>query len=489
MDQAMFTRLYDFTRPLDDCWEMIPQGGWSFELSPGQARLVNRSDATAEIFLRPCSLYGDRVEFTLAPGAQRAGTFVFGFLAGFEFITVELDHHSGEIRVLTHEYHKPQPRAQTSPSPSAPGEGRGEGTAGFSRLVIELQKDRLPGLPYDGCAATVFLDDKPCAVVREIDFLPESMFMFGLKGAGEITLSSVNLAGKDRPRPEYVRAGLWQVGIKSTIAAHVDSLLEGVRQAAQAGVQILATPETSLTGLRPDHPDLSDEKQIQSELLRFQRSVAQIPDAPYTVVGYPEWIDGREVEGATLDRVKVNSHRFVRPDGTLGPRMAKVHSCEPGLWHGRNYNLQRVCGVEVAVAVCHDFRYPDVWMSGVMGGARLCLHLAGSGGLGDIPSALASYRSLGASLDSFFLRVNSGGGSAIVYPASNRKHPDTILAVPRDLTSDSPSYPKYSPMGDLLAHANLRLWDAGGAYPLRALRNGSRHYQAWSLLVPQVVDV
>jgi len=468
-----------FDRPLDDCWEMIPEKGWTFDMTPGCARFVNRSQAKAEIFVRPCSIPGDTVEFRLKPGDLRNGVFLFGFLAGFEFVTFELDLTTGALRILTHEFHKEQPRFSAKVATD------------FSRITVVRERDELPGLPYEGCRVELRLDDRLVAQVGQIDFLPESLFMFGLKGPGELSLAAFSITGPQRPRPEYVRVGLWQQGNKPTTAENVNALIPGVRQAAEAGVEILLTPETSLTGLRPDDPELSNRDLIQSELRRFQDAVRRIKSAPYTLIGYPDWIPGSEVDGATLDSVKVNSHRFVRPDGSLGPRMAKVHSCDEGLWHGRHYNLQRVAGVEVALGVCHDGHYQDVWSVGVMGGARLCMHPAGSGGPVGQPIAniLAGYRGLGTGLDSYWVRVNSGGGSAIIYPASNRKQPNTILAVPDDLTEKNPTYPNYSSMGDLLAHARLRLWDASGTFPMRTLRGGRKAYETWSKLVPEIQDV
>ncbi len=235
--------------------------------------------------------------------------------------------------------------------------------------------------------------------------------------------------------------------------------------------------------------ELNNREHIQSELLRFQKEVSKIKNAPYTLIGYPEWIPGKFVEGSTIEKVKVNCHRFVRPDGTLGPMMAKVHSYEEGFWHGRNYNLQKVCGAEIAVGICHYGHYQNVWATGVMAGARLCLHPAAGGKLkGKIPEILNSMRSAGTSLDAFWVRVNAGGGSAIVYPCKNRKQPETILAVPDDLTEKNPSYPEYSYKGDLFAKARIILWDATGCYPLRTLRNGHK-YKIWKKLIPKIQEV
>ena len=477
MSTPPFRRTYDFREPLDEAWEAIPEEGWTFDTAPGAARLANITDGNAEIYLRPCAIYGDTYQFALAPGA-RSGVFAFGFQAGFEYIRFELDLASGELAVRTHEFHKAQPRLARRVAPPK------------SSIALTRERDDLPGLPYEGSRVTLLIDGGEAAVLEQIDFLPESLFMFSLRGKGQITLSSLTITGPERPRPEFVNVGVWQQSIKPTTGANVDALIVGVRQAAEAGVEILLTPETSLTGLRPLDPELSDRALVASELERFGRAVSEVPGAPHTLTGYPEWVDGACVDGADLPEVKVNAHRFVRPDGSVGPMMAKVHSCEEGLWHGRAYNLQRVRGVEVAAGVCHDARYPDVWATGVMGGARLCLHPAAGGTVsGSIPDMAAKYGGSGNGLDAYWVCVNAGGGGAIVYPNSNRKHPDTVLAVTRDMTEDSPTHPDYSSMGDLLAHKRIRLWDATGCYPMRTLRSGRAGYEAWSRLVPEIKEV
>ena len=472
-----YVRSYDFSQPLDDCWEVIPDQNWSFDMSPGCARFANRGEGKAEVYQRPCCLPGDTLEIRLVPGAPRSGMLSFGFQVGFEYARFELDLSKGALAVRTHEFHKEQPRLA------------GKVQTGFRSIRLVREPDALPGLPYEGSRIVLLLDDEPAGCVGEVDLLPECLCAFGLIGPGEARLASWSVRGGARPRPEYVRVGLWQQSVKPTTRQNVDALIAGVQQAAEAGVEILASPETSLTGLRPGDPELDDRGLTRSELCRFQRSVARVHGAPHTLIGYPDWVPGEQVEGSTVEHVKVNRHVFVRPDGTLGPPMAKVHSCEEGFWHGRCYNLQRVRGVEVAVGVCHDARYDDVFTTGVMGGARLCLHPSAGGNYsGSIEDARKSHAGAGTRLDAFWVHVNAGGNSAIVYPQANAKVRDTLLAVPDDMTQKNPTYPAYSHMGDQLAHARIRLYDATGCWPMRTLRGGSRVYEAWSRLIPRLAE-
>lgn len=474
-----YIRHYDFSEPLDDCWEVVPDETWSFDIESGQARFQSRADGPAEIYLRPCSIPGDVIEITLAKDKPRHGQFTAGFLTGFEHIRVSIDLSDGDVAVETQEYHKPQPRL------AAKNE-----KIDFETIRLVTQKDSLPGLPFEGWRLSVLLDEQCIAEVGEIDFLPETHCFFGFDGPGEATIRAWSISGPPRPRPEYTNVGIWQ-HIKPNTRESVDSLIQGVRQGAEANVDILVTAETSLTGLRENDPELNNRELIQSELARFCKAVAATPDAPYTLIGYPDWISGSEVEGATCDWVKVNRHVFVRPDGTLGPAMAKVHSCERGLWHGRHYNFQRVRGVEVAIGVCHDGHYQDVWGTGVMGGARLCIHPSAGGS----PSGLVDEILLSNKLhhefgmDAFWIHVNNGGGSAIYYPRTTAKTKDRTIVTTRDLTRENPSYPDFSCMDDQFASARIRLYDASGCYQLRTLRAGKKAYEAWSSLIPPLVDV
>ncbi|MCX7705448.1 MAG: hypothetical protein N2115_04235 [bacterium] len=474
---AEYSKQWNFKQELDDTWEAISEKEFVIERKSGLLTIENSVDKDAPVYLRPCSIYGDRMDIHLADLGEKSGIFICGFLAGFEYINLVVDHKKGNVQVFTHEFHKKQPRFSTAFAAKK-----------IKTITLIRNQDTLPGLSYEGCRVNILINNSNVGEIRHIDFLPECLFMFGLKTKGKIAIAGFSISGKRRPRPEYLEIGIWQQSIKRTIRENVDSLIEGVKKAASENVQILVTPETSLTGLRISE-ELNDRNLIQTELMRFQKAISKIKNAPYTLIGYPEWIPGKPVEGSTIDMVKINCHRFVRPDGTLGPMMAKVHSCEEGFWHGRNYNLQKVCNTEVAVGICHDAHYQDVWAVGVMAGARLCLHPAAGGTPhGKIPEILNGMRNLGTSLDAFWIRVNAGGGSAIVYPCKNRKQPETILAVPDDLTERNPSYPDYTYMGDMFTKARIRLWDATGCYPLRTLRSGKK-YNIWKKLIPRIQEV
>ncbi len=477
---ARYSISHDLSKPLDGGWEVLPGRDWSFEQGPAGALFGATGPGRHQVYVRSCSLPGDTTRLVLDGASPRQGRFLMGFLVGFEFMELWVDWGTGEMELKTHEFHKAQPRM------------KGRAPVGVKVLEVVREACELPGVAYEGSRLKVVADGKVVMASEGVDFLPESLLTLGFEGPGRVVIKRLEIEGGPRPRPEYAHVGVWQQSIKGTTRENVDGLLEGVRQAAEAGVKILLTPETSLTGLRPHHVELANEGAVQRELMRFQKGVAGIANAPTTLVGYPAWVDGREVEGANLDKVKVNEHRFVRPDGTLGPPMAKVHSCEAGLWHGRKYNLQRVDGVEIALGVCHDGRYQDVWATGVMAGARVCFHAISAGRIPEgtpIPARVEGYADLGQYLDAYWVFCNSGGDAGIVYPCRNAKVRNPVLAVPMALSESSPGWPNYVAMGDQLAHARIRLYDATGCYPMRTLRNGSAAYRAWSNLMPRVVEV
>ena len=64
-------------------------------------------------------------------------------------------------------------------------------------------------------------------------------------------------------------------------------------------------------------------------------------------------------------------------------------------------------------------------------------------------------------------------------------HPDKLADVKK---WRKPRIVFVSSMGDLFAHARIRLWDATGCYPLRTLRSGKERYETWSRLIPEIQD-
>jgi len=130
-----------------------------------------------------------------------------------------------------------------------------------------------------------------------------------------------------------------------------------------------------------------------------------------------------------------------------------------------------------------------------MGGARLCVHASAGGhsrppdGGPSIEERRRNQVSQDDALDAFWVHTNAFTTANIFYPTANGTVRNILLATGDDLSERSTTYPEYSYLGDQLAHAIIRLFDATGCYPMRTLRGGATVYRAWSQLVTPLREV
>ena len=252
-----------------------------------------------------------------------------------------------------------------------------------------------------------------------------------------------------------------------SIETNLDSICRGLVQAAEAGVQLLVTPETSITGLFPRSPVTRDPAPIAEAEDRLRRFIRDLKDAPYLVAGLPAW---DSVPGHALESTRYNVCRVYDPDGEIASSHAKVHSAngiEDGFWHGYRLNELDVYGVPTTLHVCHDLRYPEVWTLPVMFGARLVLHPSNSGHVrGSVDAFEAKAKGDSDTSHAFHLNVNGGGGSYIVGP---QRH-DNLIAVSPECRRDNDAFPMVGPVQEGLFHARIRVYDAFGYWPARSFR-------------------
>jgi hypothetical protein len=69
-------------------------------------------------------------------------------------------------------------------------------------------------------------------------------------------------------------------------------------------------------------------------------------------------------------------------------------------------------------------------------------------------------------MHAFYLRVNGGGGSSIVGP--RKRH--NLLAVSAECRRNNPAFPMVGPPSECLLHAEVRIHDAFGYWPVRSFR-------------------
>jgi len=391
---------------------------------------------------------GDDVElcFRLLEGA---GQVHLGFVGGFEYAHVRLDFDEQQISVETSEWSLPQPRT-AEPLKLDP---RCEHTLRLRKTARGL------GLVKHADLAVSF-DGRHVLTLNDVDILPEMGVEITVREA-DVQLRRLRHFGPPHEVPEHFHIGCWQMPNVADIGRNLRSLERGIRDAAAKGVRLLLTPETSMTGLFPLHPMSYDRKAISGGERRLMQMLRNTRGAPYAVVGLPVW---HRTPGGRLARYNVS--RVYAPDGSIHASCAKVHSCEANFHHGYRYNTFKVEGVPFALIVCHDGRYPDAQQVPVMFGARVILHPSGSGrwAAGDRPLvAVGSSEATTSSLHAFYVHTNASGGSRIVGPGGK------VLAVSSEIKPRKGRKRSVMPKEEL-THAVIRVHDAFGYWPLRAMR-------------------
>ena len=241
-------------------------------------------------------------------------------------------------------------------------------------------------------------------------------------------------------------------------------------------MQLLVTPETSLTGLFPTDPVTQQPGPVKAAEDKVQRFMRGLKQAPYLVMGLPVW---ERVAGHRRRVTRYNVSRVYDPDGHEVSTYAKIHSCETEFWHG--YRLQEfdVCGVPVCMHICHDGRYPEVWTLPVMFGARLVLHPSNGGiAKGSIDAFEAGAGRATGTSHAFYAHVNGGGGSYVAGPQKFHN----LLAVSAECRRDARSFPMIGPPKECLLDAKVRIWDAYGYWPVRSFRASETVAEAYTAL-------
>ena len=436
-----------------------PASGWELPFSspqfqPGAEGAVLAADE------RPVSLQGagvhtrngDSIEihFRLLEGNR--GCLRCGFSGGMEAAGVALDFRDKRVSLSTSDWTCAQPLA----------------SAGF-RLrkaddhVLRLEKTGGSGDLVERADIRAFLDGEPVLEAADLDILPELGVTVGVDGARLLLRRFVH-RGVVSGVPEFFHVGGWQMLNQGSIEKNLESLRCGLRAAAEKGVQLLVTPETSLTGLFPRDRVTQEPGPIAKAEVEMRRFIRETRDAPHLVVGMPIW---EKVPGHGLERTRYNVSRVYDPDGHPVSTHAKIHSCEPEFWHGYRLHEFDMGGVPVCMHICHDGRYPEVWTLPVMFGARLVLHPS-NGGLstGSVDAFEAGAKRSTTTSHAFYVHVNGGGGSYIAGPQKF----DNLVAVSAECRREAATFPMIGPPQECLLDAEVRIWDAYGYWPVRSFR-------------------
>ncbi len=393
---------------------------------------------------------GDSIAVHFAQPKRGEGKLTFGFAGGAEKAFVVLDLSRRKLQFHTTDWRHAQP-CRVIPLPTERKKDR----------VLTIEKSVGEGDLVKKAYIAVLLDGKQILRVDGVNVLPELGVV--LK-AWELRVSRFVHRGTPSGIPEYLHLGAWQMLNVKSVPKNLASIQRGLERAGDAGVQLLVTPERSLTGLFPRNRATRNRAGIAKAERQVRRMLRKTRKAPYLVVGFPTW---KSTPGYGRRLTRYNVSRVYDPDGGIVSTHAKIHSCEYNFWHG--YRLQEfdVYGVPVCMHICHDGRYPEVWTLPVMFGARLVLHPT-NGGLvsGSIDAFEAQARVSTTTSHAFYLRASGGGGSCIVGP---QKH-NNLLAVSDECRRDTASSPEIGPVAECLVHANVRIADAFGYWPVRSFR-------------------
>ena len=431
-------------------WPVAADG---VESVPGGARLRSTSDEALSVAAEDVHTWnGDAIELTFRPEGDARGALEFGYAGGAERAVAVVDFAASPLALWTSDWRLRQPVASV-------------------RIDIAPDRDHVLRLrKSDGGGNLIRMSDLELSwdgrrVIHEPnqDVLPEMGVRLAVRNQAILSRRFV-LYGTQPAVPEYLHVGGYQVLNEPSIEKNLEAMCRGARRASELGIQLLLTPETSLTGLFAEHEVTQNPAPVREAEDKLRKFLAELPDAPFLVVGLPVW--HRDPEHP--DRVvRYNVSRVYDPDGAILTDCPKIHSCEVDFWHGQSLNEFEVHGVPVSLNVCHDARYPDTWTLPVMFGARLILHPANGGaprcsvdGLECLANAAAT------SSHAFYLHVNGAGGSYLVSPHKYDNLFDTSLESRRD----NAAFPMIGEPVECLLHANLRIHDAFGYWPVRSFR-------------------
>lgn len=409
--------------------------------------------------------HGDSIELHFEILEHGSGALRFGFAGGKEHVIATLDFRKARISVHTSDWSGPQPAA-SAPLPVRERD---------SHVLLIAKTETSGGGLIRNADVRIALDGAEVLTTRDLNVLPEMGVTVEVAGMCVLLRRFVH-RGRPSGIPEYLHIGGWQMLNRRSLADNLDSIRRGLRLAAEAGVELLVTPETSLTGMPPARAITAASACIPKALAKLRRFMRTLKNAPHLVVGLPLW---HGVPGHRRRTARYNGAHVYAPDGTLVASCAKVHECEDGFWHGHQLNEFDVGGVPMCLQVCHDGRYPDVSVLPVMFGARLVVHVANTHG--QIKRSIDAFEAWAAgtvgATHAFCIYVNGAGGSCIAGPGTKR-----LLAVSAECRRDVPSFPMMDKPQESLFHARIRVHDSFGYWPMRAFRASEQIAEAHTAL-------
>ena len=343
-----------------------------------------------------------------------------------------------------------------------------------------IEKTEGAGALIKNAHVTVYLDGARIMHLENLDLLPEMGVLVEVSGARVLVEEFVH-RGRPSEIPEYLHLGGCHVLNVDNIEENLGSICRGLVMAAEAGVELLVTPEMSLTGLYPTSPRTREPEPVAAAEAQLRQFIRELPDAPHVIVGLPVW---EAVTEHDLPETRYIASRVYDPDGEVLYTARKVHSAEQEMWHGYRLNEFDIQGVPVSLYICHDNRYPELQTLPVMFGdssppaslERRCRQRGPSA-----PSRRVA-RAASRQTHAFHMHVNAGGGSYIVGPEREAE----LLAASEESRSDNPDNPTVGKPAECFFHAKVRIHDAFGYWPTRAFRASESIARAYADLYREI---
>jgi len=442
-----------------------PKDGWNwpqrmeprFALSPDGLILQATENRSVGLSGDGIHTYnGDCIELQFTLLEPRTGTLTFGFQGGPEQALAKLDFNNKQLRFSTSEWKKSQPVFSTCFKLNEQD---------AHTLLIEKREG--PGRLVKNADFALYLDGVKLLELQNQNVLPE-MGVYLAAEHGRLLLRRFIQRGTPSGIPEHLHIGGWQMPDRPDLSANLSSICRGLTEAADRGVQLLVTPETSLTGLFPDNAVTQSPQPIAGAEKKLRSFLRSLKDAPYCIVGLPVWETSPNGEN-----IRLNVSRLYAPDGEVAGTFAKIHSCETNFWHGYRLNEFDIYGAPVSMHICHDGRYPETWILPVMFGARVIVHPANPvSELAATPKNPAADLRCVTSFEpereaeatgsshAFYLHISGGGGS-ICGPNRSARH--SPVEYNKWVSPDGQTH-------EALCHKRIRVHDAFGYWPMRSFR-------------------
>ncbi len=452
-------------------WQPTPEDTPGLEITSDGVILSPPEGEIAELRGRGVhTRNGDSIELRFRVPESSTGWLRFGFDADqHEHARVEIDFASATVSFWTSDWRLEQPVASVHHSALSSTQSH----------TILIEKTEGSGDLIKSANVAAYLNGNRIFALEEMDLLPEIGVRVQASGVA-VHLEEFVHRGRQSSIPEYLHLGGYQVFNIDSIDQNLESICRGVRLAAESGVELLVTPETSLTGLYPTSPRTREPGPIKAAESTLRQFIRDLPDAPFVTVGMPVW---EAVPGHGLEQTRYIGSRTYDPDGEILHTGRKVHSAEQEMWHGYQLNEFDIKGVPASLHICHDRRYPELQTLPVMFGCRLVLHPASGGDVqGSVSGFEAKARESTCDTHAFYMNMNAGGGSYIAGPQTK----GNLIVASQECTPDNPSAPMVGKPAENFIHSHIRIHDAFGYWPTRTFRTSESVAQAYVDLYRQL---